>query len=168
MALNASIEAARAGNEGQGFAVVAAEVKKLAEQSSISSLEINRFVERIQMDIHGLTSTMQAEMKTVLEGITAARSAEEAFQDIEKSVSLLNDRIIEIRESAGKLNHHADGMDHNIGKIMDMNQVTAEGTQSVSAAAEEQLASIEVMAGSVEMLKMMSSELKNQMSGFKV
>ncbi|MBO2942718.1 methyl-accepting chemotaxis protein [Paenibacillus sp. F411] len=168
LALNASIEAARAGEQGAGFAVVASQVRKLAEQSNASSAEINRFVEEITKDIHTLEHAMEEEVLTVTRGIQAAQGAAEAFQSIDQSIVRLNNQIQDIQQSCAQLSRQADAMMHGIESMLESNRHAAAGTQSVSAAAAQQLASIEEMAQSVESLNEMSVSLEREMSGFKV
>lgn len=168
LALNASIEAARAGEHGKGFAVVASEVRKLADQSAVSSLEISRFVQHIQKDISELVRVMETGIQTVSEGISVAQGAETAFQDIERSIGLLNDQINEVSEATEQLNHGAEGIVNSVQRIAEITVTTAGGAQSVSAASEEQLASMEEVASTVETLNSMSVQLKELMSGFKV
>ena len=168
LALNASIEAARAGEHGKGFAVVASEVRKLADQSAASSVEISRFVQHIQKDISELVSVMEMGIQTVSEGISVAQGAETAFQDIEQSIGLLNEQINGVSKATEQLNHGAEGIVNSVQRIAEITVTTAGGAQSVSAASEEQLASMEEVASTVETLNSMSAQLKNLMSGFKV
>ncbi|UNK16783.1 methyl-accepting chemotaxis protein [Paenibacillus sp. N3/727] len=168
LSLNASIEAARAGEHGRGFAVVASEVKKLAEQSSASSEEISQFVQQIQRDIMDLTLVMENGLQSVMEGMNVAKGAEEAFQNIEQSIGELNDQIAGVSAATEQMNYGADGIVKSVRRISEITVTTAGGTQSVSAATEEQLASMEEITNSIQTLNELSNHLQQLMSGFKV
>lgn len=168
LALNASIEAARAGEHGRGFAVVAAEVRKLADQASNSSVEIRQFVHELQQDIYDLAGVMEQGTREVTEGMSVAQGAERAFKDIEQSVVELNEQIQGVTVATEQMNSGADDLVHAIRRIQEVTETTAGGTQSVSAATEEQLASMEEITNSVEDLNVMSGKLRQLMSGFKV
>ncbi|WP_106766147.1 methyl-accepting chemotaxis protein [Paenibacillus faecalis] len=168
LALNASIEAARAGEHGRGFSVVASEVKKLAEQTSTSSEEISQFVQQIQRDIMELTLVMENGLASVIEGMDVAKGAEDAFKNIEQSIGELDDQIAGVSTAAEQLNYGAEGLVKSVNRITEITENTAGGAQSVSAAAEEQLASMEEIASSVEALYELSGRLQKLMAGFKV
>lgn len=168
LALNASIEAARAGEYGRGFAVVAAEVRNLADQASESSVEIRQFVQDLQQDIYRLAEVMELGTREIPEGILIAQEAERAFKDIEQSVNELHDQIEGVTAATEQMNAGSGELVGAIQRIQEVTETTAGGTQSVSAATEEQLASMEEITSSVEDLNMMSSRLRQLMSGFKV
>lgn len=168
LALNASIEAARAGEHGRGFAVVASEVKKLAEQTSSSSEEISQFVQQIQRDIMDLTRVMENGLNSVMEGMSVAKGAEDAFKNIEQSIGELDDQIAGVSAATEQLNYGAEGIVKSVKRISEITERTAGGAQSVSAASEEQLASMEEIANSVQTLYELSGRLQHLMAGFKV
>lgn len=168
LSLNASIEAARAGEHGRGFAVVSSEVKKLAQQTSASSDEISQFVKEIQLDIKDMTFVMEEGLRSVTEGMRVATGAKDAFMKIEQSIGQLNDKITEVSVATEQLNYGAEGIVTSIKRITGVTVTTAGGSQSVSAATEEQLASMEEITVSVQTLNELSAHLKKLMSGFKV
>ncbi len=86
LALNAAIEAARAGEHGKGFAVVADEVRKLAEQSQKSATEIHEIVEGIQVDTANSVEIMGHITENVLSGLDVSNEAFEKFNDILQSM----------------------------------------------------------------------------------
>ncbi|KOP67569.1 chemotaxis protein [Bacillus sp. FJAT-18019] len=168
LALNASIEAARAGEYGRGFAVVAAEVRNLADQASDSSVEIRQFVHDLQQDIYNLATVMELGTREVTEGMLVAQGAERAFKDIEQSIGELHDQIQGVTGATEQMNAGAGELVQAIRRIQEVTETTAGGTQSVSAATEEQLASMEEITHSVEDLNIVSGRLRQLMSGFKV
>ncbi|MEO1766847.1 methyl-accepting chemotaxis protein [Thiobacter aerophilum] len=96
LALNAAIEAARAGEQGRGFAVVADEVRKLAERTAHSTVEIGRMVERIQSQTRAATGQMGAGVKLVEDGVAVANQAGDAVAAIRHQTDAVLAAITEI------------------------------------------------------------------------
>jgi len=110
LALNAAIEAARAGEQGRGFAVVADEVRKLAERTATATQEINAMIQAIQSDTAEMVATMEEGVTAVQSGKDAAARAGEAFQAILGSIGTVTSLINEIaaategqREATGEI-----------------------------------------------------------------
>ena len=99
LALNAAIEAARAGEQGRGFAVVADEVRKLAERTGSSTGEIGELINTIQMQIEQTVKTMQAADKQVTRSVEMAKRATEALEKIGLGGAQINERMKEIVNS---------------------------------------------------------------------
>ena len=108
LALNAAIEAARAGEQGRGFAVVADEVRKLSERTAVSTGEIGKMVDAIQVSTREVVAQVGNGVKMVDEGVTNARQAGETIgglQDMAKKVSQLVAAVDEaLREQASASN----------------------------------------------------------------
>ncbi|MGL4605324.1 MAG: methyl-accepting chemotaxis protein, partial [Iodobacter sp.] len=96
LALNAAIEAARAGEQGRGFAVVADEVRKLSERTARATAEIGQLIHSIQIEIARAVSTMQRGEKDVSDGEAQAISAEQALSRIVLDVGAMRQLIGEI------------------------------------------------------------------------
>ncbi|MBI5750921.1 MAG: methyl-accepting chemotaxis protein [Hydrogenophilales bacterium] len=99
LALNAAIEAARAGEQGRGFAVVADEVRKLAERTTSATAEISTMVGAIQGDTQQAVETMRQSSDDVREGVALANEAGKALKDISRSVEQVVDMIGHIADS---------------------------------------------------------------------
>ncbi len=99
LALNAAIEAARAGEQGKGFAVVADEVRKLAEQSSESSKRIVELINGIQKQIEIISNKMNSGTNEVMHGVKMATLIGDDFKEIEKVFNEVNDIVSEVSES---------------------------------------------------------------------
>jgi len=100
LALNAAIEAARAGEQGRGFAVVADEVRKLAEKTTHSTEEIGEMIKHIQINAQKAVDSMESGKKDVESGVALAYQAGEALKDIVRSVKNVTDMIHQIAASA--------------------------------------------------------------------
>ncbi|MCM3593127.1 HAMP domain-containing protein [Brevibacillus borstelensis] len=168
LALNAAVEAARAGEHGRGFAVVADEVRKLAEQSSGSAQQIADLIAAIQAETAKAVTSMESATQEVREGIQLVHGAGESFGHIQGSVGEVAQQIDSVASSAEKLKAGMDGVMDVIRQIAHIANETASGSQNVSAATEEQLAAMEEIASSAEALSKMMEELNDLVQRFKV
>lgn len=147
LALNAAIEAARAGEQGRGFAVVADEVRKLAEQSSTSAGEIALIVNQVAEDINRASEAMEKVSRQFDDGLEKASIAggklEEIVLEIEATDQMIHDISISIEE-------------------------TRNSTASVASASQETSAAIEEVTGSAQRLSKMANEFKDLTSKYTV
>ncbi len=140
LALNAAIEAARAGEAGKGFAVVADEVRKLAEHSSSATREIGILIKGIQNTVEEAVSAMDQSATEVNNGVVKANKAGNVLSDILKAAEAVN-------EQAEQAANAAEDMSNSASEL-----VTA--VESVSAVVEENTAATEEMAASSSMVNM--------------
>ncbi|QQE73900.1 MCP four helix bundle domain-containing protein [Brevibacillus composti] len=168
LALNAAIEAARAGEHGRGFAVVADEVRKLAEQSSKSASQIAQLIKTIQEETTRAVASMEAGNREVQSGIQVVHQAGDTFDRIQMSIRNVTEQIQDVSASAQQVSAHTDQVLDVMNLISEVSGTAAEGTQSVSAATEEQLASMEEIASSATALSKMAEELQVTVARFKV
>jgi methyl-accepting chemotaxis protein len=160
LALNAAIEAARAGEHGKGFAVVADEVRKLAEQSAISAKQITNLIAVIQNDTNQTIHSMNSTTKEVESGITVVEEAGKSFEKIEDSIKEV---VLQINDVTGAINQLSSGTSQvatSIKIVKEIAEESAAKNQNVSAATEEQLASIEEIETSSTNLAKMSEQLQ--------
>ena len=137
LALNAAIEAARAGEHGKGFAVVADEVRKLAERSSSATKEIGGLIKEIQRTTGDAVAAMQVGSIEVENGVVQANQAGQALGEILTAIETVNQQVLEIASAA----KHVSALSSDL----------VAATDSVSAVVEENTASTEEMsAGSAE------------------
>ncbi|MDD4600698.1 MAG: methyl-accepting chemotaxis protein [Negativicutes bacterium] len=168
LALNAAIEAARAGEHGRGFAVVADEVRKLAEQSKIAAEEIARLIIEIQNDTQAAIVAMHTGDQEVKTGLDAVNTTGEAFRSI---ALLINDMIKQISGVSVEVRQMADGSRQivtAVDAIAHISQETAGQSQTVSAATEEQSAAMQEIAASSQALANMAEELQKAVMVFRV
>jgi methyl-accepting chemotaxis protein len=143
LALNAAIEAARAGEHGKGFAVVADEVRKLAEQSSRATEEIKVLIQNIIERIREITSKTQTEAARINEDIVFADQSKETFNQVAATTrdtyNSVKD-IFELAEQSSVLVKEVDGL---MDKVSAAAEETVAFTEQVSASAQEQSAAMQ-------------------------
>lgn len=168
LALNAAIEAARAGDAGRGFAVVAEEVRKLAEQSHEATKQIISLVNDNHGHIESANQAIKSGQKDVSLGLDVANAADTAFAEVE---GLTTQLIREIQEISAAINQIASGNQNlasSMEKIAVISQQTASQTESVSAGAEEQLASIQEISSAASVLASMGENLQSHIAKFQL
>ncbi|MHC6180774.1 methyl-accepting chemotaxis protein [Clostridium sp. JNZ X4-2] len=168
LALNAAIEAARAGEAGKGFAVVADEVRKLASQTKDSSTEINRLVKLVSEkigDIVKQSSLLEEKISSQTQSINISL---EAFSNIADAVENMVPKI-------KNMNVSIDNLEKNKNKIVstsEENSATAEeisaSTEEISASSTEMSKSADEVYNSIENLRNMVEELKKSIEKFKI
>ncbi|MDO4642294.1 MAG: methyl-accepting chemotaxis protein [Cardiobacteriaceae bacterium] len=154
LALNAAIQANSAGEAGRGFAVVADEVQRLAERSSNATKRIEGLVKTIQNDTNAAVSSMERSTKEVVDGANIAEEAGTALSKIEDVSTSLASLIERVSESTRKVSTMAENIASDMAQI---NQMTVTTTENVIKTSD-----------SIENLSLLSQELKNSVSGFKL
>ena len=137
LALNAAIEAARAGEQGRGFAVVADEVRKLAEQTTKATKQIAGMIQQIQSDSHGAVRTMANATKQVDEGIVLADHAGASLQEIVEISQKVTHMVTQIAVANEEQSSTSEQISKNMEAIASVTQQTASGTQQIARAAED-------------------------------
>ena len=168
MALNAAIEAARAGEQGRGFAVVAEEVRKLAEQSQEAAKKIAELISDIQVDTERAVVAMQTGTKEVKTGAEVVNLAGGAFREIANLVVQVADQVETSSKAMDKMVAESQRIVTASEQINQISSKSAGEAQSVSAATEEQLASMEEIASSSQALAQLAQDLQQEVAKFKV
>lgn len=168
LALNAAIEAARAGEQGRGFAVVADEVRKLAEQSQKAAKEIAEIISAIQNETAQAVQAMDKSGKEVAEGVRVVVGSKVAFEAIYADVKNMRQQVGKIVGLVDKQLAGSSQVEQVVKSIADSARVNSNSSQEVAAASEEQNASVQEIVTAVSGLARMASELQEVVSKFKV
>ncbi|BCB26228.1 hypothetical protein SKTS_11140 [Sulfurimicrobium lacus] len=154
LALNAAIEAARAGEQGRGFAVVADEVRKLAERTSKSTEEISTMIGSIQSGTAGAVSSMEEGTARVKEGVDKARQAGESMQKIRSGADQVIASVSEIMEA---LREQSTASGQVAGSVEQIARMT-----------EQNSAEVQEIARTAEHLEQLAASLQSSVSQFRI
>ncbi|MGL5287563.1 MAG: methyl-accepting chemotaxis protein, partial [Aeromonas sp.] len=154
LALNAAIEAARAGEQGRGFAVVADEVRVLSHRTHSSTVEIRTMIETLQRNTQSAVGTMQESQLLAQNSVDDASSATQALEQIAESIGQISDMATQISSAAEEQRAVTDEVSRNIQAVKDVTDELANHAVSSNRLADE--------------LKNISSELNTQVGMFRI
>ncbi|MBZ5682726.1 MAG: methyl-accepting chemotaxis protein [Acidobacteriia bacterium] len=137
LALNAAIEAARAGEQGRGFAVVADEVRKLAERTASATKEIAQMIENIQKETKAAVAAMQEDNRQVELGVSSTRKAGDALKQIIQMSDSVGDMVAQIASATTEQSGAAQGVNHSMEQITSLLRESADGAQQSAKACED-------------------------------
>lgn len=165
LALNAAIEAARAGEAGRGFAVVADEVRKLAERSGMASQEIASLIQEVQNRTSQAVESMQSGTKQVETGEELAEQAGSSLMRIQEVVGSVTNCIKDICKNADDITKASDAVMKSIMDVAAIVEESSAAAEEMSASAEEVSASVQTVAGTTNHQSGAVSELVNASEG---
>lgn len=196
LALNAAIEAARAGEHGRGFAVVADEVRKLAERSSSETKAIGDLIERVSRAVDSTVATIESQQEEVRQGTELSGEAQAILNDINATALKSLEEIARLVDSSSRLRQASEEVENairdvisaaeaNAESVEDMtermehvkrssenvaavSEETAAAVEEVSASTEEVNASVEEMSTSAQSLADMAAQLQAMAAGFRL
>ncbi|SDB83045.1 methyl-accepting chemotaxis protein [Pelagirhabdus alkalitolerans] len=168
LALNAAIEAARAGEHGKGFAVVADEVRKLAEDVSNSVREITTIINGIQTETNTVVNALENGYKEVNEGTTQLAKTGENFTSINDSINQMVAKIDKVTTNLTEITEESAQINESIEEIASISEESAAGVEQTAASSEESLSSMEEITSSAESLAELAENLSKEVSHFNV
>lgn len=168
LALNAAIEAARAGEHGKGFAVVADEVRKLAEESKESANSIAALTVEIKTDTENVERAVGDSLVSVKDGVGIISEAGESFHSIVSAVDTMTTQIQEISATSEQLSASAEQVSASVNEISTGAQAAAGSIDNIAAAMEEQTATMQEVSSVAVSLNESAQDLQAEIQRFKV
>lgn len=168
LALNAAIEAARAGEHGRGFSVVAEEVRKLAEQSTLSSAQIEEIIVNIKSSLEEAITSMSTEKEVVQSGALAIQDAQQAFTRIKESTQVVNQQIQEVFTFSSELSQSSGMISQEVAQVASISQEATAQTEEVASSSSEQMLSMQEINQSSEELSATALDLQQAARKFKL
>lgn len=166
LALNAAIEAARAGEAGKGFAVVADEVRKLAEQTRNLVSDITEVATQIEIDTEETVHSINDVKERVDTGLVIASDTQTTFEEILAAVEQVNTEVSNITTVSTNIENEVTQVSTHANEMLNLSKATSDNSNSVAATSEEQLASMEEIASAANSLANLAEELQTRVSKF--
>ena len=167
LALNAAIEAARAGEQGRGFAVVADEVRKLAEESQRAAAGIGELVGQIQAETGRAIEVVESSAGRTQEGVETVEQARRSFELIGTSVDDVTGRVGDIAAAVQQIAASAQRMRSDMDEVSSVAEQTSASSEQVSASTQETSASTQEIAASAQQLARGAEHLEGLVAQFK-
>ena len=137
LALNAAIEAARAGEQGRGFAVVADEVRKLAERTTTATKEIAEMIQTVQEETKSAVAAMETGTRQVEAGVQTTSQAGDSLKEIIRMSDNVGEMITQIATAATEQSSASEEINQNIERITTLVRESAEGSRQSAKACED-------------------------------
>ncbi|WP_343221919.1 methyl-accepting chemotaxis protein [Paenibacillus tritici] len=168
LSLNASIEAARAGEHGLGFAVVAGEIRKLAEATGRSSLQITEIINHIREQTASAVESMEIGSGIVSHGVAQSEVVSAAFAAIHSSIQAASEQTEQITEVIGHVAQESESVAKSMAGVNEISRKGAQDVQGTSEASREQLTAMGEMSSSAQYLATLAEDLQKHLARFRL
>jgi methyl-accepting chemotaxis protein len=168
LALNAAIEAARAGEHGRGFAVVADEVRKLAEESGRATAAVGSLVEQVQAQTRRAIEAVDAGTAVGEQGVTAVEAARASFERIDAAVDEMAERVAHIAAAIDEVADGSDRVRSDIVTVAEVAERSSVSTDQVSASTQQTSAATQEITASASELAHTADELEALVGTFRL
>jgi methyl-accepting chemotaxis protein len=166
LALNAAIEAARAGEQGRGFAVVADEVRKLAEESRGAAASISGLIAEIQDETARTVAVVEDGARQTEDGVATVEKARESFLTLGMSVQDMNERVDRIAAAIQQIASASHQVQSDMAEVAAVAEQSSASSQQVSASTQQTSASTQQIAASAQELARTAEELERLVGQF--
>ncbi len=168
LSLNAAIEAARAGEAGKGFAVVAEEIRKLAEQSSVSTKVINEIIDELQKNTDNAVQTIVRVSAITEQQSGSVKNSRNKYKSIAESMEISTEAVNNLSTAGDEMNNMRQTILEVLENLSAIAQENAAASEEASASTEEQTASVEEIAGASDNLTELALKLHSLIAKFKL
>ncbi|MDR6882101.1 methyl-accepting chemotaxis protein [Bacillus sp. 3255] len=168
LALNASIEAARAGEHGAGFAVVAGEVRKLADHAAASAKLIASLLHNIHLEIERMGESMEAGMSEIRTGADLSAKAEALFRHIVEQFRFVSDQVHDISSVTEQMSAGSEEVAASVVDIAHIAKSSSDGTSNIHKLTHEQLRIAQEIADSADALSGLTDVMRKSIEQIKV
>ena len=166
LALNASIEAARAGDAGKGFAVVAQQIQKLAEQSNNSAAQIGENIQELVNKTEGIVSAMAMIGDTLKAQETSVDQTKKIFDELSESIINVNRKESDMQKNVGDMTQAKENMSQLIADLADSAEDSAAVSENAESMTEQMVAEMEGLASLMSDLTELANKLNENLEKF--